>query len=67
MAAKEKSSASAPRAAAKGPYTGANPFDEDTPAWHAWAYLKSTVDADRARGIDVTKAEKPTKPNINAF
>lgn len=67
MAAKKSSAASASSGAKKGPYTGENPFDEGTPAWHAWAYLKSTVDADRSRGIDVTKADKTSKPNINAF
>jgi len=75
MAAAKKSGAAstsahaATRAAAKSaPYSGQNPFDEGTPAWHAWAYLKSTVDADRARGIDVTKVDKThNKPNTNAF
>jgi len=43
----------------KGPYTGPNPFDEGTPAWEGWEYLKSTVDKDRKAGIDVTKPKKP--------
>lgn len=59
--------AGAAKAAEKGPFTGENPYDEGTPAWHGWAYLKSTVDADRAKGVDVTKVEKPSKPNIHAF
>ena len=65
MAAQKTSSAA--KATAKGPYTGENPYEEGTPAWHGWEYLKATVDADRAKGVDVMKVEKPSKPNIHAF
>lgn len=65
MAAKTSSAGSAAKAA-KGPYTGENPHTEGTPAWHGWEYLKATVNADRARGIDVTKVEK-AKLNTHAF
>lgn len=56
--AADKSKAGSVSADENGPYTGKNPYAEGTAQFNAWAYLKSTVDADRRKGMDVTKPPK---------